>query len=1222
MEKVLGVDLGTDSIGWAIVQRHDTRYELLDRGVDIFQEGVARGDTGQEQPAVQQRTAARALRRHYARRRLRKIELLKVLVRHELCPPLTEEQLEEWKRRKVYPLTDEFLRWQRTDDRTDRNPYRDRYRALTETLDLATQHDRYALGRAFYHLAQRRGFRSNRKEAGADREEGKVKGAIRELSAEIADAGCAYAGIYFYELYRRGERIRTRYTSRTEHQLAEFEAICARQRLPDELCGALRRAIFFQRPLKSQKGLVGRCTFEKRKSRCAASHPRFEEFRMRSYVNNIRIETPADPAPRPLYPEEIEAIAPLFQRKSRPHFDFEDIAKKLAGKGRYACKGDRIEAPYRFNFARKATVSGSPVTAALAGLVGDDWLRELCRRYALGAGKSEERILDDVWHALFSFDDDERLRAWAKERLGLDDDEAARFAAIRLPQGYAALSLNAIRKILPALRAGYRYDDAVFIANLKAVLPPAIRADEAQRSAIEADIAALLDDYRSNPLNRATKEECIRDYLRDRIGSDESRLRRLYHPSMIETYPAARPDAQGGIRLGSPRTPAVRNPMAMRALHRLRALVNALLRDGKIDPRTKIRIECARELNDANRRKALESYQRQREAEHRKYADEIRAQFAEATGRAVEPTQEDVLKYRLWEEQKHICLYTGRQIGIADFIGDAPRFDIEHTVPRSRGGDDAQENKTLCESRFNRETKRAKLPAELADHAAIAARIEALGWPERIERLRTQLEFQYRKSRQATTKQEKDAAIQRRHCLRMELDYWQAKLERFRMTELPEGFTNRQGVDIGIIGKYARAYLGTVFERIYTVKGTTTAAFRRMWGLQQERTPKARTNHAHHCIDAIVIACIGPREYDLWARYAGDTERYERGEAGRPRCEKPWPTFTEDVRTLTDELLIAHHTADNMVKQSRKRLYKHGKALCDEAGNPRYAQGDTARGALHKQTFYGAILRDDEVQYVVRKPLDQLQKDDVEKIVDEAVKQRVKEAIAEAGFKTATDPAQYTVWMNREKGIPIRKVRIFATTVKRPLRLKEQRDASVHPHKRHYYAVNDANYCMALYEGTNERGRTERSFEVVNRLEAAAFFKASADRASRPDLVPCRDAKSYPLKYILKPGTMVLFYENTPEELGECTPAELAKRLYKVTGISTTLIGQKYAYGVLTLKHHQEARPSGELKIKKGSWKIGEEYRPLIGMNHTQLNACVEGYDFELTVTGKIRFKH
>lgn len=77
-----------------------------------------------------------------------------------------------------------------------------------------------------------------------------------------------------------------------------------------------------------------------------------------------------------------------------------------------------------------------------------------------------------------------------------------------------------------------------------------------------------------------------------------------------------------------------------------------------------------------------------------------------------------------------------------------------------------------------------------------------------------------------------------------------------------------------------------------------------------------------------------------------------------------------------------------------------------------------------------------------------------------------------------------------------------------------------------------------------------------------------------------------------------------------------------MTGISTSLIGQKYAYGVLTLKHHQEARPSGELKMKKGCWKIGEEYRPLIGMNHTQLNACVEGYDFELTVTGKIRFKH
>ena len=32
------------------------------------------------------------------------------------------------------------------------------------------------------------------------------------------------------------------------------------------------------------------------------------------------------------------------------------------------------------------------------------------------------------------------------------------------------------------------------------------------------------------------------------------------------------------------------------------------------------------------------------------------------------------------------------------------------------------------------------------------------------------------------------------------------------MTEVPDGFSNRQGVDIGMIGKYARLYLKTVFE--------------------------------------------------------------------------------------------------------------------------------------------------------------------------------------------------------------------------------------------------------------------------------------------------------------------------------------------------------------------------------------------------------------------------
>lgn len=1221
MAKVLGLDLGTNSLGWALVDESEQGYALLDKGVEIFQEGVAR-EKNNEKPAVQDRTNARALRRHYFRRRLRKIELLKALVRYDLCPPLSEEQLTLWRQKKQYPLDEEFLRWQRTNDNEDRNPYHDRYTALTEQLNLSDRTQRWLLGRALYHLAQRRGFLSNRKEAGDEKEDGTVKESIKNLSAEMEAAGYRYLGEYFYGLYQRKERIRGKYTSRNEHYLAEFNAICDRQQLPNEWRKALHRAIFFQRDLKSQKGSVGRCTFEPTKSRCPVSHPRFEEFRMLSFINNIRITGPGDNAPRPLTQEEFETIRSLFFRKSKTYFDFEEIARKIAGKGKYACKEDRTEAPYHFNFARTATVSGCPVTASLIVIFGDEWLREIRSLYLLGEGKNEEQVLNDVWHALFSFTDEEKLRNWAREKLQLSDEQAKAFSAIKLPQDYAALSLNAIRKMLVYLRCGYRYDEAVFLANLRAALPKEVYANEARRDEIERDIASLLIDYKRNPYDKFdSKEHRITDYFSDH-GLDTSRLNRLYHPSKIETYPDAKPNAEGIMQLGSPRTSAIRNPMAMRALFRLRDLINTLLREEKIDRDTKIRIEFARGLNDANHRKAIEQYQREREAENRKFAEEICRQYAAETGREITPSKDELLKYRLWEQQQHVCPYTGRQIRISDFIGGNPSFDIEHTLPRARGGDDSQMNKTLCENRFNRETKRAKLPTELSNHAEIMERIESFGWREKVESLQKQIEVQVRRSKSAATKSEKDGAIQRRHYLQMQLDYWRGKYERFTMTEVPEGFSNRQGVDIGIIGKYARLYLKTFFDRIYTVKGSTTAAFRKMWGLQEEYARKERVNHIHHSIDAITIACIGRREYDRWAQYAADEERFSYGESGKPRFEKPWPTFTEDVKAVADELLVAHHTPDNMAKQTRKKLRVRGRIKLNADGKPIYQQGDTARCRLHQETFYGAIEREGEIRYVARKALGQLQPGDIDKIVDDVVRDRVREAIDEVGFKTAINSDEYTIWMNREKGIPIRKVRIFTPNVTQPIALKKQRDLSDKEYKQDYHVANNGNYCMAIYEDYDKKGKTKRSFELVSNFEAAQYFKASADREARPDLVPLVDANGFPLKCILKTGTMVLFYENSPAELYDCTPKELTKRLYKVTGMSTLTLQQKYKYGTLSLKHHQEARPAGELKAKNGVWKVNETYRPLISIYHTQLNAYVEGYDFELTVTGEIKFKH
>ncbi len=1215
MAKILGLDLGTNSIGWAITERTDAGSVLLDRGVDIFQEGVNRTKSGEE-PMVKTRTNSRALRRHYFRRRLRKIELLKVLIANNMCPILTDAQLDSWRYDKQYPMDEEFLAWQRTDDNIEKNPYYDRYISLSTSLDLSKKSDRYTLGRALYHLAQRRGFLSNRKDQSEDNDNGEVKTSINALSEEMNDSGCKYLGEYFYKLYQTKDKIRQHYTSRKEHLEAEFKAICEKQNLLESLQKALYRAIFYQRPLKSQKGLVGHCTFEKNKARCPVSHPRFEEFRMWSFINNIKMND------RRLSAEEIEKILPQFYRKSKPHFDFEDIAKAIAGKkkGAYAYKDDRCDAPYKFNYRMSQTVSGCPVTASLCGIFGDDWLSEVCSLYIKGDGKTSEQILNDIWHVLFSFDDDDKLREWALLNLQLLPEQADAFVKIKRPQDYAALSLNAINKMLPFLRQGYRYDEAVFLANLSSVVPSDVWNDEQQRATIVENVALTISEYKPNPYD--TKERAIYSCLRDLGLADEQiNIKKMYHPSMIELYKDAVPNEEGILQLGSPRTSSIRNPMVMRTLFRLRALINQLLRDGKIDRYTKINIEFARGLNTANKRKAIEQFQRDNEAKHKTYADAIKNLYKEECGVDITPTEDDILKYQLWEEQNHICLYSGDSIGICDFIGPNPKYDIEHTVPRSRGGDNSQMNKTLCQCKFNRDIKKAKLPAELSNHAEIMTIIDTLGWAEKIEDLHKQIATQ-NKNAKSVMKETKDKAIVRRHYLQEQLKYWEGKLLRFTMTEVPEGFSNRQGVDIGIIGKYARMYLKTVFEKIYVVKGETTSDFRKAWGLQDDYEKKARVNHVHHCVDAITIACIGGKEYQDWAHYVSEVELYERGVAPKPVFAKPWPTFTEDVKAVAEELLVSHHTPDNMPKQSKKALRVRGKIQRNAQGEIKYVQGHTARASLHQQTFYGAIKRDDEIKYVVRKSLDSLQQSDVAKIVDDAVRECVEAAIRSKGFKEAMSKP---ICFNEAKGVYIKKVRIFTPSVTQPIKLKKHRDESRFEYKRSYHVANDGNYCMAIYEGTDAKGKTKRSFSLLNNLEAAKFFNG---KSSCYDLVPQSDKDGYPLKCILRTGTMVLFYEKSADELYDCTRAELSKRLYKVVKMNKD--------GRITFKFHQEARNDDKLKsdyrlqygedapksLTNGysSIDVNNPYPKLL-LSKDNFNMYVEGYDFDLTVTGEIKFK-
>ena len=1200
MSRILGLDLGTNSIGWAIVDtQEDGSYKLFDKGVSIFQEGV-KIEKGNESSKAAERTGYRSARRRIFRRKLRKIETLKVLVDLGWCPYLSIEQLADWRYKDIYPKEDEFILWQRTSDNEQNNPYYYRYLALTQKLDLSKKENKFILGRVMYHLSQRRGFLSNRKD-NTKESDGKVTKGISDLKKAIEDRGCKYLGEYFYTIYGK-ERIRAHYTSRQEYK-DEFDAICAKQGISEDVKTRLEKAIFFQRPLKSQKGSVGHCKFETRKTRCPISHPRFEEFRMWSFINNIKIRTPYDEELRSLNAEEIVAILPLFFRKSRKQFPFEDIAKALSAKGQYAYCKDSDEKPYRFNFKMFTTVSGCPVITGFKEIFGDNWEQGICEKYSAKKTskieKTTEQILNDVWHSLFFFSDDEKLIEWAKAKLGLTEEEALKFSKIPVGSDYSSLSLKAINKMLAFLKRGFKYSHAVFLANIASIVPKEIYSNPENRKIIEREVGLIVD----NPsLTRETTEQRILEFLMDNFDLGNAVFKKkLYHPSMIEVYSTSK----SGY-LGSPRTNSFKNPMAMRSLFRLRALVNDLIKNDEVDKNTKIHIEYSRSLNDANKRKALERYQRDREKKNAEYREEIIKHYREH-GVNAEPTKTDIEKYRLWEEQGHICLYTGKNINVSQFLGSNPQFDIEHTIPRSLGGEDALENKTLCENKFNREIKKDKIPSQLANHNEILVRLEPV--KEKIEELRKQIE-KYR-GRYAATKEERDNNIQRRRLLEYEKNYLSDKYGKFLMKEVPSDYRKNQDIDNSIISKYARPYLKTVFNHIYTIKGLTTSQFRKMWGLQEDEK-KDRSTFLNHTVDAITIACIGPKEYSAMANYYHKEEECRWFGKERPSMPKPWPTFTEDVMAINKEVLVSHYTPDNLKKRTYKRLRKRGVIQKGEDGKPLMTQGDTARGALHMDTYYGAIQRGDEIKYVVRKALSSLEKADISKIVDDVVRQKVEQAIEEKGFKEAMAGP---VWMNKGKGIQIKKVRIF-TSVSNPIHLKEQRDQSRFEHKRQFNVANDRNYCMGIYEGTDEKGKVKRSFKLLNNLNATG----AVNEGVAMNMVPPEDSNGYKLKHILKIGTMVLLYENNPEEVYEANAEELTRRLYKVVGLSLMLIQRTYEYGVATLLYNQEARPSKDIKAKNGLYKQGEELRSAIIMNHNQINALVEGFDFTLSPSGKIHF--
>lgn len=261
----LGLDMGTDSLGWAVIELSEKKepINVVDMGVRIFEGG--RNPKTFESLAVERRMA-RGTRRMRDRKNNRKKAILFSLIEEGLMP-------EDEKERKSMKNID---------------PYVLRHEALDRKL---TEHE---LGRALFHLGTRRGFKSNRiEEKNAESKSQAAK--ISNLSRSMEIVGARTIGEFLWIRIKNGQEARFRgsfdcYPSR-QHYEDEFEAIKKAQVLYHDVdWDKIHDAIFFQRPLKAQE--KGRCRYYLNEYRAYAALPSSHRFRILTEINNLKVEMP------------------------------------------------------------------------------------------------------------------------------------------------------------------------------------------------------------------------------------------------------------------------------------------------------------------------------------------------------------------------------------------------------------------------------------------------------------------------------------------------------------------------------------------------------------------------------------------------------------------------------------------------------------------------------------------------------------------------------------------------------------------------------------------------------------------------------------------------------------------------------------------------------------------------------------------------------------------
>lgn len=960
------------------------------------------------------------------------------------------------------------------------------------------------------------------------------------------------------------------------------------------------RIIFYQRRLKSQKGLISYCEFEsweqdvtidgEKKRKIVGqrvipkSSPLFQQFRIWQNINSIVVanikdntEYIIDEETKELLFKELNWVSDLSDKVL---LKWLGLSSKEYKANFEKIQGNRTNTKLLESYEKLFLLEGND-NISFSKMDADEIEKEL--EDGLSSFGIDTSILKfntnlkgndfdkqphyQLWHLLYSYEDDEsrtgneKLINKLEKSFGFKKDHAEIIANVAFEQDYGNLSSRAIKKILPFLEQGEKYDKACTLAGY-------------------------------NHSSSLTKEQNDERQLKDKLEILKKN--------------------------------SLRNPVVEKILNQMINVVNAILEDEEMGRPDEIRIELARELKkNAKQRGEMTSHIGKATRQHEEYREIIKKEFG-----LKYVSKNDLIRYKLFKELESNggrTIYSNTKIKPEDIFSN--KYDIEHIIPKARLFDDSFSNKTL----------------ELRDVNLKKGELTAMDYMQTYFNEKDVED--YKKRIDTLSSNGAINAAKKRKLLMVEKD-------------IPEDFLARDLGNSAYIARKASEILIDITKRVTHTSGSVTDRLRSDWGLinvlkdlnwdkydkvgmtyYQENNKgeklrrikdwTKRNDHRHHAMDAIAVAFCKPVyvQYlnNLHARgenkkgneiYGIETKYTFKDDRGKRKFIPPFEGIRKSAKKHLSQLLISHKTKNKVTTKNKNKIKVKGGHV--------YQAVETPRGQLHEETIYGssseyvtkiekvgsnfdqekiALVANKKYRDALSERLKKFDNDSkkafggknalsknpiqlngtekivpekvklvwkerrftirkeitpdlkVKKVVDKGIKEILEKRLSEFNYnpkEAFVDLEKNPIWLNKGKGISIKRVTISGVSNADPLHDKQnhlgnkiKEEGKTKPND---FVSTGNNHHVAIYR--DEKGNLQE--------EVVSFYEAVARKNNGDNVIKSQHEKGWEFLFTMKQNEMFLFpnEENGFDPMGldlkdENNYSKISPNLFRVQSISS-----------------------------------------------------------------------